>query len=86
MTRCRHLLLASVLVTTAPFVVPLRADDDRSRYTIALSSREPIAGWRARHDRSRWIASKAPRLQAAETEELAMRAATVGWPRDTEQP
>ena len=36
MTRCRHPLPVSVLVTTALFVVTLRADDDRSQITIAF--------------------------------------------------
>ena len=41
MTRCRHPLLVSVLVTTALCVVPLRADDDRVRYTIAFRAENP---------------------------------------------
>ena len=41
MTRCHQTLAVSLLVTTALFVVPLRADDDHIRYTIAFRAENP---------------------------------------------
>ena len=41
MTLCVHPLPVSVLVTTALFVVSLRANDDRIRYTIAFRADNP---------------------------------------------
>ena len=41
MTRCRQTLAVSLLVTTALFVVTLRADDDRSRYAVAFRAENP---------------------------------------------
>ena len=85
MTRCRHPLPVSLLVTTALFVVTLRADDDRSRYTVAFRAENPwpigVLGMIA----PGWIASRVPGLQATETEELAMGGASAGWPRDSDQ-
>ena len=41
MTLCVHPLPVSVLVTTALFVVSLRADDDRSQFAIAFRAENP---------------------------------------------